>query len=584
MSNKLCIIFGMCFAPELGYLLRLSEGFRRDFEAVALWTGGGRDLISDFHVTDEDLNRASVVVYHPPIWAGWGDEQGYLDLIARFPAHLKQITYPYPVFHALWPFHNQDPRKNTAPEGPLDDVNSLLYAYSDFHVLKMRQEGVPPTEIVNTYRAMDVPSMVDLDQLLDNVILGQRIKEEETTVKVLDFILDRFRDERVFLCVNHGANRLMIHMADQILAELGYPPLPRFAYESLCELMVPTIPIHPTVIQHFDLRWARPDMRYQIDRRRNLTWEEYVYQLAGDGSGSIERPQGLVNVHADALPRRQLAEKGTPMSEASFADTAPLDIVTQFFRDGHVVLRNFIDPAVLSGFRETLDAAHDKVKFFHVFNHQLIELGLSDFHRYLFGERHYELLKELFGSFEYVVHPATGSRRVDSVDSAGSQAQWQAPLGPHLDAFFHGFEFTVNFWVPLQPCGVDAPGLGVVRANLEEIVAFTGYDGNPAVCGDSGVWNSANFHPMMDAMNRKVPQAIEYFHTTLADRIVTPSYALGDALMLSNWTLHFTHATPEMSVVRRENVELRFRCDADVAAVRATHIAAPGNLASACPA
>jgi hypothetical protein len=92
--------------------------------------------------------------------------------------------------------------------------------------------------------------------------------------------VDRFRDEQVFLNVNHGANRLMLHMADQILAELGYPRLPRFAHESLCELMMPIIPIHPTIIGHYNLRWARPDMRYQIDRRRNLTWEEYIYQLA----------------------------------------------------------------------------------------------------------------------------------------------------------------------------------------------------------------------------------------------------------------------------------------------------------------
>jgi hypothetical protein len=579
MSNKLCVIFGMCFAPELGYLLRLSEGFRRDFEVVALWTGGGRDLISDFHVTDEDLNRASVVVYHPPIWAGWGDEQGYLDLIARFPAHLKQITYPYPVFHSLWPFHNQDPRNKTAPQGPLDDINSLLFAYSDFHVLKMRQEGMPPGEIVDTYRAMDVPGMVDLDQLLEHVILGQRIKEEETTVKVLDFILERFRDERIFLCVNHGANRLMIHMADQILAELGYPRLPRFAHEALCELMVPTIPIHPTIIGHHGLRWARPDMRYQIDRRRNLTWEEYIYQLASDGHGSIERPQGLVDVPADAFPCGRQTEK-----EVSFAETAPRDIIAQFFRDGHVVLRNFIDPAILLEFRETLDAAHDKIKFFHVFNEQFIELGLPDFHRYLFSERHYQLLKELFGSFEYSVHQATGSRRVDSVDASGSEAQWMAPLPPHLDAYFHHFEFTVNFWVPLQPCGVDAPSLGVVRANLDEVLSFTGYDGNPAVCGGPGVVNFANFDPMMHAMNHQVSQAVEYFHSTFAERIVTPSYALGDAVMLSNWTLHFTHATPGMSLARRENVELRFWCDADIAAVRATHVLAPGNLVSADPA
>ena len=260
--------------------MRLSDGFRQDYETIALWTGGGRDLISDYTVSDEDLNRASVVIYHPPIWAGWGDEQGYEDLMSRFPPHLVQITYPYPVFHPLWPFHNPDPRKHAVPEGPLDDMHSLLYSYADYHVLKMRQEGMAPADIVTAYREMDIPATLDLDQFVNAAIEGQRLKEAVTDVKVLDFIVERFRDERMFLCLNHGSNRLMIHMADQILGKLGYAPLGKFVHEALCELMLPIIPIHPTIIGHFGLQWARLDMRYQVDRRRNLTWDEYIYALA----------------------------------------------------------------------------------------------------------------------------------------------------------------------------------------------------------------------------------------------------------------------------------------------------------------
>ena len=40
-------------------------------------------------------------------------------------------------------------------------------------------------------------------------------------------------------------------------------------------------------------------------------------------------------------------------------------------------------------------------------------------------------------------------------------------------------------------------------------------------------------------------------------RIATPTFKPGDAMMISNWTLHLTHSTPEMPKTR-ENVELRF--------------------------
>ena len=110
----------------------------------------------------------------------------------------------------------------------------------------------------------------------------QRAKEAETDVKVLDFSLERFKKQQVFSCVNHGSNLLMIHMADQILARLGYPPLPQYAHEGLCELLDPTIPIHPSIARYYNLSWRVPGMRCRIDRRRNLNWKEYIYQLAVD--------------------------------------------------------------------------------------------------------------------------------------------------------------------------------------------------------------------------------------------------------------------------------------------------------------
>jgi hypothetical protein len=288
-QKKHCVIIGLCFTTELAYLLRLSGGFRRDY-VIAPYVHAipCRDFMEDFNVTDEELDRTAVIIYPPVTWIGWEagghEEQKYLGLVARFPEHVKQITVPYPVFHPLWPFHATDPRLNSVNVGPLDDNNGLLYAYADGTVLTMRGQGKTPAQIVREYSSMDVSNMLDLDRFFEHIIAGQRLKEAQTGVKVVDFTLERFRDQQVFLSVNHGANLLMIHIVDQILAELGYPPLPRYAHEALCELMDPTIPIHPSISRYYNLAWAAPDTRYKIDRRRNLTWEEYIYQLAMDGN------------------------------------------------------------------------------------------------------------------------------------------------------------------------------------------------------------------------------------------------------------------------------------------------------------
>lgn len=54
--------------------------------------------------------------------------------------------------------------------------------------------------------------------------------------------------------------------------------------------------------------------------------------------------------------------------------------------------------------------------------------------------------------------------------------------------------------------------------------------------------------------------AVANFLAHFAGRIFTPSYAVGDAMMLCNWTLHFTYAH-ECMTRRRENVELRVSSD-----------------------
>jgi hypothetical protein len=205
-----------------------------------------------------------------------------------------------------------------------------------------------------------------------------------------------------------------------------------------------------------------------------------------------------------------------------------------------------------------VDDLYADISDIHVYPRDLRGRGLPQFHEYIFEEKQNALLAEIFES-EYSVSEDTATRRIDNTGGGG---QWQVPLGPHLDAFFHAFAFTVNFWVPFRDCGIDTPSLAVVRAPFRDILDFCRYDGGSELGGGhAGGWNFARFDPVMWALAGEVdPIAVENFRTAFADRIWTPAYSLGDAMMLSNWTLHFTHASPDMTN-RRGNVELRFRSD-----------------------
>ncbi|HEV2186834.1 MAG TPA: hypothetical protein VGR70_06480 [Stellaceae bacterium] len=239
------------------------------------------------------------------------------------------------------------------------------------------------------------------------------------------------------------------------------------------------------------------------------------------------------------------------MAELDF-HSASIDQIGAAFRgEGCVLLRNCIDADNLARLKGTLDEILAGQDTIHFADWEMTARGLPHFCEYLFGDKHYTLLDSVLGG-RHRVSRNTSTRRIgNSPDSKG----YQQPLTPHLDAFFHRFEWTVNFWVPFQDCGRDAPSLAVVRAPVAEAQAFTGYDGRRRRSGPPPQWNFANFS--------NASLAVDDLRRAFGERVWAPEYAFGDAMMLSNWTLHFTHSLPEMTE-RRSSVELRFNARASL--------------------
>jgi hypothetical protein len=278
-SRALCVMVGRCFTADVAYLLLHSEQFCRRFRIKAYTSVATPNLDAEFQAILRDLETASLVIYQPAAWATWGNDNLFSQLVGRIPAATQRITFPYPTFHAMWPFHASDPRAGKVVD-EFGDPNSLLYHYADANVIRMARSGVEPSAAFSQYIAMNVNELGDLDGLMDYFFVDQRPKEDETDIKIIDFVLDNFRRERLFLCINHGSNRLLFHMANQILERTGCRALPLELRDQLSEMTPPEIPIHPGVARHFGISWATPETRYRIDSRRYWTFEEYVYGMA----------------------------------------------------------------------------------------------------------------------------------------------------------------------------------------------------------------------------------------------------------------------------------------------------------------
>jgi hypothetical protein len=185
----------------------------------------------------------------------------------------------------------------------------------------------------------------------------------------------------------------------------------------------------------------------------------------------------------------------------------------------------------------------------HIQPPHLRQLNHPPFHEYLFDDRHYKLLDDLFKDNQWVISESTSTRRIGPENNT-----YMPALCPHLDAFYHSFDFTVNFWVPLQPCGDGTtPGLSVYPQSRKRAEQTVGFIGSPVRIGRG--WNFDYFDARWERM-RHSPKLVADFTREQASVCCSPSFELGDALLLTNWVLHATG--PGSPQARRTNMELRF--------------------------
>ncbi len=142
---------------------------------------------------------------------------------------------------------------------------------------------------------------------------------------------------------------------------------------------------------------------------------------------------------------------------------------------------------------------------------------------------------ELLDSFDSIglresIHDYLGERPALSVNK-GTLRRAQPTVGTewwHQDGAFLGRDIrSLNVWLALSDCGVDAPGLEVVPRRLEEIVE----------CGTEGAdfdWSVGD--PVVERVS--------------GGTLAWPTFAAGDALFFDHLFLHRTGSKPTMTKTR----------------------------------
>lgn len=151
-------------------------------------------------------------------------------------------------------------------------------------------------------------------------------------------------------------------------------------------------------------------------------------------------------------------------------------------------------------------------------------------------------LERLFGTpllsriaREMLRHPTAFNGTFMSV--SGKQANSTPGIGMHTDGIIQGTRQNILcMWAPLHPCGESAPGLALVKAGRDQVLAYLRrhFPGKelPGWHSETDWSSTAAFTE--DALRREFGEPWK------------PVMHPGDVLLFTNWTIHGSHITAQM--------------------------------------
>ena len=190
MTKALCLLHANCQGDALRPLLENTPAFASRFN-IRQYVNYTRQSIAD-----SDIERCELFLYQrlAPKWGDLSTEQ----MLPRLPQHCLSIEIPNLFFKGYWPFWSRDDRINFA--------DSLL---------ETLLQKVTPQEALTLYLRGAASLLGDADALnaqAEESLAREEAKEADAPIRCAPLLRERWRDEQMFITVNHPGRELLFHM------------------------------------------------------------------------------------------------------------------------------------------------------------------------------------------------------------------------------------------------------------------------------------------------------------------------------------------------------------------------------------
>lgn len=237
------VVFGNCQAGGIFFSLNYAVGQCPDLDYELKFVDG--NVPTALNDLDAALEGADMLIY-----------QGRTEFPTP-PSSFNKPVFRLPTiyFRTLWPNDGDDPKVN-ALDGAQPPVPR-----GDAYIYKLISEGLSAREIYDRYISEDFSKLMDLDALFLKELERQDEKDKSSDVAIAGYIESHLKSSRLFSMAWHPTNLLLDHYLDQ-------PALWQFlnfSNDAIAkakffftgpEVLLPDVPIHPSIIEHFGISWA----------------------------------------------------------------------------------------------------------------------------------------------------------------------------------------------------------------------------------------------------------------------------------------------------------------------------------------
>jgi hypothetical protein len=210
-------------------------------------------------IVRKDLRDCGLFLYQR-LGAHWGDLSTE-HLLSRLTPACRRIEIPNFFFKGYWPLW-------THARKSIDFADSLLD--------ELLARGLAPRDALRVYLRSGPRLLVDVTAVAEESLREAEKREAACPVRCGHLLRERWREEQLFLTVNHPGTDLLFHLADGLLRLLGIGSLPetaRRAYRHPHDEF--WLPIHPALNGLLGLPFAQRDRRYPAFAT-SLTHREYT--------------------------------------------------------------------------------------------------------------------------------------------------------------------------------------------------------------------------------------------------------------------------------------------------------------------